>query len=118
MTAFVVYPLLTAALFYLGSRAVITQFIWSRYPSGLAALMDCAACSGTWYGLGVAVAVGNAAKLNFGQLAYDSWYTPPIVALCSMVWTPIVANVLQRSLFGLGSAVSSTESEVEESEVA
>lgn len=95
---FLVYPLLTAAMFHLGARALITTFLWSRYPPKLDQLMSCAACSGTWYGLIVA-AVGWWYGVPF--LGVDHWVTIPIVGLASMVWTPIVADWHERALMNL-----------------
>lgn len=104
MTALVLYPLLTAAAFYLGSRALVTEAIWSRYPARFAAFMDCAACAGTWYGLAVGIA-GAQIGLPFLGLPGAAWYVPLLVAACSMIWTPIVAAVHQAALERLGSAV-------------
>src|SRR5512147_2730950 len=113
MTAFLLYPLLTAALFYLGSRATITAFLWRRYPPMLAALMDCAACSGTWYGFLVAATLGRWAGLDFLTLPATAYYTPIVVALCAMVTTPIVAHQTQQALMELGSAIAAATPEDE-----
>jgi hypothetical protein len=95
------YPLLTAAAFYLGSRAVITTWLWSRYPARLAAFMDCAACSGFWYGAGAALVF----QQPFLGLDGHAWTTPIVVGLCSIIWTPVVAAMQQRALDELGSAL-------------
>ena len=105
MQGLLLYSILTAALFYLGSRAVITQAIWNRYPRPFAKFMDCAACSGTWYGAILAATVGRYLGLDLLGLDSQAWSTPIVVALVSMVTTPIVANVMQRSLLELGDAV-------------
>ena len=91
------YPLLTAALYYLGSRAKVTQWLWSRYPAGFASFMDCAACTGFWYGMGVEIALRE-------FVAYVE-FSPIVVGLCALVWTPMIAALMQHSLFTLGSAV-------------
>jgi hypothetical protein len=91
-----VYSFLTSAMFYLGSRAIITRWLWSRYPSWLASWADCAACSGFWYGL----IVGN---VGYFYVSYAPH--PIVVALCSMVWTPIVSAHMQAGIERLGSAV-------------
>jgi hypothetical protein len=107
-----VYALLTTAMFYLGSRAVVTRWLWSRYPSKLAHFMDCAACSGAWYGLiigYVAQLLHNGAGQTLqppGLLSLSEPYSPIVVALCSMVWTPIVAGFMQAGFERLGSAVN------------
>jgi len=94
------YPLLTAALFYLGSRATITSWLWNRYPSRLANFMDCSACTGFWYGLLLETGLGGWRPfLGVGD------YSVIFVGLCSIVWTPIVAALMQHSLFILGTVV-------------
>ena len=45
-----VLALLSTASYYLGARARITRFAWSRYPRPVAELARCAACSGFWLG--------------------------------------------------------------------
>lgn len=96
-----IYPLLTAALYYLGARAMITQFLWSRYSARVDAFMQCAACTGFWYGAGLGV-VGLCTRTPFlGSLA---WWTPFVVGLASIVWTPIVANVHEAALLQLSGA--------------
>jgi hypothetical protein len=109
MQTLILYALLTSSMFYLGSRAVVTRFLWSRYPAGFAAFMDCSACSGTWYGLVVAFTGGYVFHLSFMGLPGESWATAAIVALCSMTWTPIVAGFMQRGFDTLGSAVSESD---------
>lgn len=97
----VLYALLTAAAYYLGARAVITSWLWSRYPRWLAKIADCSACSGFWYG----VAVSAAFQRQAFSLPGDTWYLPVIIGLCSMVWTPIVAAAMHVCFERLGTAV-------------
>lgn len=111
METLTLYALCTASLFYLGSRALITSFLWSRYPRQLASFMDCSACSGTWYGGLVGYVGGYHLGLPFLGLPGDSPATVAAVALCSMAWTPIVAGFVQRGFDALGSAVDSDEPE-------
>lgn len=101
MTGIVLYPLLTVALYYLGSRALITQWLWSRYPPRLDAFFLCAACSGFWYGAAVAALLGLGLDVPFLGLAGGAWSTIPIVATCSIVWTPLLASALVRALADL-----------------
>lgn len=96
MTGFVVYPLVTTALYYLGSWALITRWLWSRYPPILGSLMSCAACSGFWYGL-AAGALGARAGVTFPGGAAS----PLIVGLCAMVWTPLIAHAMLTRLEAL-----------------
>jgi hypothetical protein len=91
VTALVLYPLLTTALYYLGAKAMITSPLWSRYPPWLDSFLSCAACAGTWYGALVAVVVGLPLDLDVGALSSRAWSTPFLVAGASMVWTPLVA---------------------------
>lgn len=97
----VLYALLTAALYYLGARAVITSWLWSRYPRWLAKVTDCSACSGFWYG----VAVSEVLRRPLCSIPGDAWYLPILVGLCSMVWTPIVACAMHICFDRLGTAV-------------
>lgn len=96
--------LLSTTLYYLGSRAMITSFLWSRYPLAFARFMDCPACSGFWYGWIIAtsfVLVGR--DLPFA-LAAD----PLSIFICGLVsitLTPIGAAVLTHALAVNGSVV-------------
>lgn len=101
MEALGIYALLTSSAFYLGSRAVITRALWSRYPRRLAAFMDCAACSGFWYGLGFALLLRDKLSQPFGAGIPSSI----LVGLCSIITTPIVAGLMQAGFERLGSAV-------------
>jgi hypothetical protein len=105
VTALVLYTLISAACFYLGSRARITHWLWSKYPPKLASFMDCSACTGFWYGA-LAALVFRASYLGLDPTSY---YTPIAVGLCSLVLTPIAAGIMQAGLDHLGSAVESTE---------
>jgi hypothetical protein len=111
MTILLLYPLLTAALYYLGSRAKITSWLWSKYPPALASFMDCAACTGFWYGFLVECVYGGAEPM-FAPYALTEPFRVGLsaitVGLCSLVLTPIVANVMQNSLFMLGTPLPET----------
>ena len=97
--------MLTTAAYYLGSRAMITRPIWSLYPPRLAAFMDCPSCSGFWYGLIVGAIGCGGLGLPFLGLDTLQLYTPLAVALCSMVWTPVLAAIQHTAFERLGSAV-------------
>lgn len=91
------------ATFFLGSRATITGFLWSRYPRWLGRLRDCAACSGFWDTLLLAL------FLRFGlgvplPILPDSDWCPLLLALVGVVTTPLIAAAHARSLNDLGSA--------------
>lgn len=91
-------PLVTVALFYLGARAQITSFLWSRYPARLDHFMSCAACSGFWYGLGGG-AIGYACDVPF--LGSTSPWAIGIAGTMSIVWTPVIAAKMERALVDL-----------------
>ncbi len=103
MESVLLYILNTPALFYLGSRAVITRFLWSRYPPKLAAFMDCAACAGFWYGFLSDFVLGNLYGLSFLGVSMSSMLRPILVGLCSITWTPIGAGLVQWGFDNLGS---------------
>jgi len=104
MTILILYCLLTTAMYYLAYRAMITKFLWSKYPPWLDYYLGCSACSGFLYGVTVAVAIGLPYDLPFLGLAGRSWLTPVLVGLGSMVWTPILAYVHVYALLNLGVA--------------
>lgn len=118
MNTLIIYVLLTTAIYYLMSRALITKFLWSRYPNILDQYFLCAACSGFLYGGAVALAIGWTQDLPFLGLPGQFWVTPIIVGLCSMVWTPILGRLHVRSMIKLdeGEAPSFDIRETEESE--
>ncbi len=97
----IVYALLTSAAYYLGSRALITRWLWSRYPPTLARFVDCAACSGFWYGLASAAIL----RIPIPGIPIPEWASCMVIAICSIVWTPIVAGFMQAGFERLGSAV-------------
>lgn len=98
MLGWLLFSLLSAAFYYLGSRALVTAFIWRRYPVGFTRFMDCAACTGFWYGLAISFAV----PVPYLGLTPASWAYHPVAALCSIVSTPIAAGVMQAMLDRLG----------------
>ena len=100
----ILYMLVTPALYYLGSRAMLTAPLWTRYPARFSLFMDCSACSGTWYGALVGTFGGYYLGLPFLGLDGDNPVTIGLVALCSMTWTPIVAAFMQWAFEMLGSA--------------
>jgi hypothetical protein len=108
MDSLLIYVLLTPALFYLGSRATITQWLWGRYPPKLAQFMDCSACSGFWYGLLASVVL----RLPVTGVDLDPGIFSPVhllVGLCAIVWTPIVGGIMQAGFERLGSVVGADE---------
>lgn len=116
METLLLYALCTASLFYLGSRAVITSWLWSRYPLKLGHFFDCSACSGTWYGALVGYVGGYHLGLSFLGLPGDRPETVAAVALCAMAFTPIAAGLVQAGFDKLGSAVTEPEEDPSEAE--
>jgi hypothetical protein len=104
METILLYGLITTALYYLFARAMITKPLWSRYPSWLDYYTMCAACSGFLYGLVVALAIGVPFDLQFLGVVGRTWYTPILVSLGSMIWTPILADLHVNALLRLGVA--------------
>lgn len=96
---------LSTAFYYLGSRAIITQWLWSRYPSKLATFMDCPACSGFWYGVILAIVFGWGYDQAPLELDPHAFTTPILVGLSSLFWTPIGAAILHTAIQTNGSAV-------------
>lgn len=93
-------PLITTALWYLGSRALITQPIWSRYPIKLARFMDCAACAGFWWG----VIAYTIMAISYKQVSYTLSYVP-VIGFSSMIWTPLIAYLHDQAMLRLGSVI-------------
>jgi len=94
----VLYGLIASALYYLGSRAKITSFLWSHYPPRFDRFMMCAACTGFWLGLGEAFAIGWWLDLPYLGLPGRLWLTPIVVAITAVVTTPVFAAIHLRAL--------------------
>lgn len=96
------------ALWYLGSRAVITSWLWGRYPTRFARFMDCAACTGFWYGLLTYSGITVLRAFLYPPYTWGSLMTISVGAVCglgSLVWTPMIAFLHDRALYYLGTAV-------------
>jgi hypothetical protein len=104
MQSLILFALLSTAFFYLGSRATITSFLWSRYPKRFAKFMDCPACSGFWYGAALALAA-IALDVPLPLELRASWWAPIVVGWMSIVWTPIGSAMLQNALETVGSVI-------------
>ena len=104
MSTLILYMLLTSALYYLLARAMITRWLWSKYPPWLDYYTTCAACSGFLYGVLCAVAIGWTQDLPLLGLPGRSVLTLAISGLGSMVWTPVIANLQINALYQLGVA--------------
>lgn len=106
METLVLYMLLTTAAFYLGSRAKVTHFLWSKYSPEVASFFDCPACSGAWYGLIFGMILSwRPLAIPFLSIEPGVWYAPILIGLCSIVWTPIGAGLMQLGFDWAGSAL-------------
>lgn len=107
MFVVILVALCSTALYYLGSRAKITSWLWSRYPAWLAGFMDCAACSGFWYGFGLAFAF----DVHLAEIReVPQFVVAIIIGLCSIVWTPLLASLHDFALYRMGSVVPESTS--------
>jgi hypothetical protein len=97
MSGLALYPLICVAIFYLGSQALIMEWLWSRYPPRLDAFMSCPACTGFWLGLGCG-ALGWWLQIPFLSLDSRHFATPILIGLCSITWTPLLANLHTRAM--------------------
>lgn len=102
--------LIVTALYFLGSRTVITQPLWSRYPKGFAKFMDCPMCAPTWYGLLVSIV---AVCLDYTYPGLSNWHAPFVIALSSMVITPLTAAIVEFSVEKVGMAAHTTDEELD-----
>jgi hypothetical protein len=103
------FILLPAASFYLLSRATITHFIWSRYPTWLGKLRDCAACSGFWDTLLLALFMKSVHQDL--PIYPESSFAPILLGLCGVIWTPLVAALQHKALETLGTVFADETSE-------
>jgi hypothetical protein len=94
MTGAILIATISAGVYYLAARAGITRRLWSRYPRPVAAFLNCSACSGFWYALGLGYAASRMG-LNTSVLGFPaSGPIGPYLAACAavgLVWTPIIA---------------------------
>ncbi len=102
MTTLFLYALLTTTAFYLLSQAMITKWLWSKYPTWLDTYFSCSACSGFAYGVACAITIGRTYNLDFLGLPATSWFTPVIVGLGAIAWTPLLAYLHINALRKLG----------------
>lgn len=106
MHSLIFYTLASTALWYLGSRALITHSIWTRYPPKVAKFFDCSACSGFWYGFVFAATLGRHRDYAFLDLAGREPYTPFVVGLCMIAAVPICAGLVQWGFWQAGEAAT------------
>lgn len=90
------YILLATTLYYLGAGAMITEWLWSRYPPRVDYFMRCAACAGTWYGM-VMTIIGHHV-LDWRFLPDEPGWSFAITGLITMVTTPLIAARHDRAL--------------------
>jgi hypothetical protein len=107
--------ILPVSFYYLGSRAMITHWLWSRYPKPLAKFMDCAACSGFWYGFGCAVIFGHWYEVSIFDLEPEKALTWILTGLVTLTTTPIGAAIHTRAFAAIGEIEEIEESDEENS---
>ena len=89
-----------AAFHYLTYHAVITSWLWRRYPAKIDALLSCAACSGTWVGLGMGVYFADQGTSILGIGASDPALYVATAAV-GMIATPLVSAIHLMALRGI-----------------
>lgn len=89
---FLLLLLLPTAAWYLTSSAVITQWLWRRYPAWLDTFLHCTACSGFWWGMLVSLGFTYVHRHPY------PWYTAPIWGLVVLVTNPLMADLHTRAL--------------------
>lgn len=104
MPTLVLYTLLATAFYFLGARTLVTGWLWLRYPPRLAYFMDCAMCTGFWYGVGLAFA-GRAGWLPELRLAEHDAINIVTTGLAMLVLVPVVAGIVTRGLAENGHTV-------------
>ena len=87
----ILLPAVSTFLFYLGGHALITHWLWSRYPAWLEAWAMCPACSATWYGAGLGWVFGKWLDLSIFGLPPHHWGTWLVTAAWCAFWTPLLA---------------------------
>lgn len=92
MTTLVLYALLTGSIAYVvgwsSLMAAPRDALEERWPA-LGRYLVCPFCTGFLYGLGLALVLGRWQDLPYLGLAGDAWVTPLVVAVCSILTTPI-----------------------------
>lgn len=109
MTNLIFYAVLAAAMYYLGSRAKITEWLWSKYSDELTKFMDCSACTGFWWGFLISGTVGRVFEVDIGWAPWWHPVTPMVVGLSCVVLVPMVASLMQMGLDRLGSVLPPDE---------
>jgi len=102
MQTLLLFALLCGALYYLGTRALLTSWLWSRYPPTFARFMDCSACTGFWYGVLLTLGAGWIDHPLPFDLPFDG-LSMVVIGLCMLVVTPLIAGVMQITLEYVGS---------------
>lgn len=90
-----------AAAHFLLYRALVTRWLWSRYPHRLDAFVACSACTGFWVGLGIGFYWRWSGTDALGLHA-DLPALPVAAGAATMVVSPAVAWVQIAALERLG----------------
>jgi len=94
----ILLPVVSTVLFYLAGHAVITQWLWSRYPAWLEAWAMCPACSGVWWGGGLGLLFGKWLGLSIFGLPPTHWGTWLVTSAWCAFWMTLLAWVQLRAL--------------------
>lgn len=89
--------LVSVACDYLISRAMVTAWLWRRYPPKIDAWATCTACSGFWVSGLVSGLLGAVFRQGLFGLPFG-WLTPVLGAFAGIVWVPVGMFVLLRCL--------------------
>lgn len=104
MMDLVLLAIVGAAAHFLLYRALVTRWLWSRYPAWIDSFFSCSACTGFWLGLGVGIYWHLHARPSFTLPAGDP-VVPIVAAASTMVLSPMVAWLQTWSLERLGYSV-------------
>lgn len=104
MLMLVLYAMLATSFWYLGSRALVTRALWTRYPRWLATFMDCPACTGFWWGLILALTA------RFTTWLPSTGFHPIFVGIACIFLVAVGAGIMQRALFEAGTVIGPSQS--------
>ena len=99
-----------AAAHFLLYRALITRWLWSRYPKAIEPFFACSACTGFWIGAAVGF-LWMARGIPALGLAADDPILPAASGVMTMVMAPIVSFLHLWALEQLSPHVGPTDEE-------
>lgn len=104
MASLALLYVLAAASFYLGNRALITSWLWTRYPDWLDRQRSCPSCAGFWdtIALGFAFQAAGADLL----LPAEPW-APLVLGAAGIVLVPLLTGLHAAAIHATGSTYES-----------